>query len=206
MTQTEITEKIKEVLTKMYKLTVEELHKEVGSKLPILQLHKALKILEKGNFIEIETNESGKFYSLVKEEGIEGIDKPLKETPAKEQTVLVKLNQTGRDNTKYLFNGVEHNKGRLALAIVKEYAKKKVSYKKLLEVFPVDLTPPYGFVKPLDEALEIGKKRPRFFTKEDEQIKLSDGLYCVSNQLTKERISELIRIAEEQLGYKIKPC
>ena len=68
----------------------------------------------------------------------------------------------------------------------------------------VKLIPPYGLVKPLAEALEVSKDRARFYIKEHEVLELPDGVVCVSNQFTKNRIEKLIKIAEGSLGYRIE--
>ena len=99
---------------------------------------------------------------------------------------------------------MEYGKSRLALAIISFYVKEhKPTYKELCKVFPVNLIPPYGLVKPKKEALEMSKNRARFFIKDHEIIELPDGSVCVSNQFTKDRIEKLIRIAEDDLGCEI---
>jgi hypothetical protein len=58
-------------------------------------------------------------------------------------------------------------------------------------------------ISPKAAAMEVSKDRARFFLKDHELIELPDGPICVSNQFTKDRIEKLIRIAQEDLGYKI---
>lgn len=114
---------------------------------------------------------------------------------------------TGRDLTKYSFNGLEElSKGRLALAVIRSIAvtNPKIKLKELVEVYPDTLVPPYGVIKPKKEALEISKGRPRFFIKQEEMVKLADADICVSNQWTTERINEFISISKKKFGLKIK--
>lgn len=113
----------------------------------------------------------------------------------------------GRDLTKYTFNGLtDLSKGRLALAVIRHIGEThtKLKLKDLLEKFPDTMVAPYGVIKPKKEALEISKGRPRFFIKQEEMVKLSDGDICVSNQWTAERINEFISVAKKEYGLKIK--
>jgi len=141
--------------------------------------------------------------SAPEQEEEEEEEEEKEETPKSTKDKFV---QGGRDLTKYKFDGQEGlSKGRLALAIIKKYAKeKKPSYKAALELFPHTLVPPYGLIKTVKEAKEISKERARFFIKDDELVKLKDEVVAVSNQWTKERIDKLISIAKKQLGYSIK--
>jgi hypothetical protein len=115
------------------------------------------------------------------------------------------IKQSGRDLTTYKFLDNEYNKGRLAHAIISEFAReKKPSFKALVELFPDLIVRPYGVVKPIKEAKEMSKERQRFFIKPEEEIKIRDCNIAVSNQWTVERIQQVISIAKKQLGYKIK--
>ncbi len=169
------------------KLTANEIQELIPFDIAMIQIHKAIKTLKEGKFMKEELSLDLKYYSMVK------------------QKTKVNIDKGGRDVSKYKFNGVEYGKSRLALAIISFYVKKnKPTFKQLCDVFPVKLVPPYGLISKKKEALEVSKDRARFFIKEHEQIKLPDGLICVSNQLTKDRIDKLIKLAQESLGYEIK--
>jgi hypothetical protein len=76
-----------------------------------------------------------------------------------------------KDLSKYLYRGESYNKGRLALAVIKDYVYKnpKISLQSLKVVFPYKL-------ETLSIALaENSKGYMRYFTKEDDIIILKDG-------------------------------
>tara|TARA_R110001592_G_scaffold88299_10_gene260064 strand:+ start:1202 stop:1777 length:576 start_codon:yes stop_codon:yes gene_type:complete len=190
MKNDEVIKLVLELYTEHTKLTAKEIHELIPDKIAIIQIHKAIKTLKEQKMFKEELSLDLKYYSLIGS---------VPEKPTK-----VNVDKGGRDVSKYKFNGQEYGKSRLALAIISSYVKKnKPSYKQLCEVFPMDLTPPYGFIKPKEEALEVSKQRARFFIKEHEVLELSDGPVCVSNQFTKDRVEKLIRIAEDDLGFKI---
>lgn len=191
MKMDKLIEEILKVLDKKGKVTPAEIQYELKEDVVMIQIHRALKKLTTDKIVEVEEVENNKFFFLKQKN--------------KAKSTSVNVDKGGRDVTKYKFNGVEYGKSRLALAIISSYVKKnKPTYKQLCEIFPIDLTPPYGFIKSKEEALEISKHRARFFIKEHEVLELSDGLFCVSNQFTKDRIEKLIKIAEEELSYNIK--
>lgn len=172
------------------KLTASDIQELIPEKIAIIQIHKALKTLQEQKMMKIELSLDLKYYSLI--------------GSMPEKPTSVNIDKGGRDNTKYKFNGIEYGKSRLALAIISFYVKKnKPTYGQLCEIFPIKLIPPYGFIKPKAEALEVSKDRARFFIKEHEVLALPDGPVCVSNQFTKDRIEKLIKIAQDDLGYKI---
>lgn len=183
-------EEILKVLDKKGKVTPAEIQYELKEDVVMIQIHKALKKLETDKIVEVEEVENNKFFFLKQKN--------------KAKSTSVNVDKGGRDVTKYKFNGQEYGKSRLALAIISHYVKKnKPTYKQLCEIFPIDLTPPYGFIKPKEEAIEISKHPARFFIKEHEVLELSDGPVCVSNQFTKDRIEKLIKIAKDKIGYMI---
>ena len=123
----------------------------------------------------------------------------------KTEKVTKPKKKAGRDMTTYQFNGNTYNKGRLAHAVITQYAKeKKPSLKTALELFKDEIVPPYGLIKEIKEARKLSKPYQRFFIKPEEEIKLRDCSIGVSNQWTPDRIEALITIARKQLGYKIK--
>lgn len=100
--------------------------------------------------------------------------------------------------------GETYNKGRLALAIVRQFATSKTSFAQVIKQFPTDLVKPYGFVVKIELARKLSNPRPRFFLKDTEVIKIKDATIAVSNQLDSARIKAIITIAKKELGYNIK--
>ena len=113
---------------------------------------------------------------------------------------------TERDNSKFLFNGIEMNKGQLVRSVVAQYVADNAgtTFKKLKEVFPDTLLKRFGIFQDEERAREIsGKKYDRYFFKEEHVIKLKDKNIVVTNQWTAENLKPFLEVAK-QLGYEIK--
>jgi hypothetical protein len=119
-----------------------------------------------------------------------------------------------KDYTKYNFKGDIYGKGRLVLAVLKDYveSKPKVKYSQLKKVFPNSLG---GTSKGSNvfitekEAIEIYQKNrenphARHFINPDEIIQLVDGAIAVSNQWGKGNIERFINYCNNVLKIKIK--
>ena len=110
-----------------------------------------------------------------------------------------------RDKTRYMFNGNIYLKNRLVLAIVKDYVSNNLSItsKELKTVFDKSLQGSIGVVE--DEMIAKQRKdyQVRFFSKDDEIIRLTDGNMFVCSQWGILNIVNFIKRAE-QLGYKIE--
>ena len=122
-----------------------------------------------------------------------------------QETVVTKT--TERDNSKFLFNGIEMNKSQLVRSIVAHYVAQNqgITYKKLKEIFPDTLLKRFGIFQDEEKAREIsGKKYDRYFFKEEHVIKLKDKRLVVSNQITATNLLPLLDVAKNQLGYDIK--
>jgi hypothetical protein len=208
--------KVAQILIKKKAVTVKELNE--STQVPNLQLYSILSNLVKSGAVKLDELDGKKSYSLIDAGKLGGEQSETPDAKAgKKQTgkvlevepVVEKIDsktkkKSSRDLTIYHFNGTEYNKGRLALAIITQYAKdKKPSFKTALQMFPDEIVKPYGVIRSVKEAKEASKIRPRFFLGEDNEVKLRDGNICVSNQFTKERIDQIIVIAKT-LGYKIK--
>ncbi len=113
---------------------------------------------------------------------------------------------SGRDFTKYTYNGRKYGKGRLVLAVVSEYVRVNdgLSYEDLNEAFPKHLQGSHGVFRDLDGALEIYKKegRKRFFIDTEDSIQLSDGSIAVCTQWGTRNINKFIDAARN-LGLEI---
>ena len=112
-----------------------------------------------------------------------------------------------RDYTKYEFKGERYGKGRLVLAVIKDWVatKKPQNIETLKESFPQDIARNGTFALLNEDLLRRGKVKSRHFTKDEDHISLSDGTcYVVSNQWKKgERHARFLKIARG-LGYSIK--
>ena len=112
-----------------------------------------------------------------------------------------------RDYTKYEFKGEQYGKGRLVLAVIKDWIeiKKPQNIETLKESFPQDIARNGTFALLNEDFLSREKVKSRYFTKDEDRISFSDGTcYVVSNQWKKgERHQRFVEIARE-LGYAIE--
>jgi hypothetical protein len=110
-----------------------------------------------------------------------------------------------RDTTRFIFEGNVYLKNRLVLAVIQAYVRDNpnVSKSELKQIFSKSLQGSIGVV----ELSEIAHLRPdytvRFFTKEDEIIRLLDGDVYVCSQWGILNIPNFIKFAT-QLGYSIE--
>jgi hypothetical protein len=220
------TEKAREVIIQALKekttVTAHEINTVSKGSIIFVQIYAVMNALIKDGAVQVNESEGKKQYTLVDAEKLKDNVEPApvtkteqpKETPDKEEKekkeekaekVTKPKKKAGRDMTTYQFNGNTYNKGRLAHAVIAQYAKeKKPSLKTALELFKDEIVPPYGLIKEIKEARKLSKPYQRFFIKPEEEIKLRDCSIGVSNQWTPDRIEALIAIARKQLGYKIK--
>jgi len=217
------TEKAREVIVQMLKekttVTAHEINTASKGSIIFVQIYSVMNALIKDGAVQMNENEGKKHYTLIDAEKLKDeIDfapvtkteqtrvAPVKEKEEEQTEKVTKpKKKTGRDMTTYQFNGNTYNKGRLAHAVIAQYAKeKKPSLKTALELFKDEIVPPYGLIKEIKEARKLSKPYQRFFIKPEEEIKLRDCSIGVSNQWTPDRIEALITIARKQLGYKIK--
>ena len=217
------TEQVREVIIATLKekttVTAHEINATSKGSIPFVQIYSVMNALIKDGAVQMKENEGKKHYTLVDAEKLKDVIEPspvtkteqTKATPVKEgkeeqtEKVVKPKKKAGRDLTTYQFNGNSYNKGRLAHAVIAQYAKeKKPSLKTALELFKDEIVPPYGLIKEIKEARKLSKPYQRFFIKLEEEIKLRDCSIGVSNQWTPDRIEALITIARKQLGFKIK--
>jgi hypothetical protein len=88
---------------------------------------------------------------------------------------------TGRDYTKYIFNGQKYGKNRLVLAVIKDYVEKNstLTYSQLKSKFPDTLQGRETFTTEIDAKQ---KKDRRNFIEPDELITLADETIAISTQ------------------------
>lgn len=215
MKTAELIHLITELLSANGNLTVEEIQARIEEAPALIQVRSAIKTMMMTGAIKLEERDSQKYYALVSKKSKSSLNEEIVTTPtvveepAEEETKPKRSAQsTGRDLTKYKFNGeTDLSKGRLALAIIQKQPKrKKAKMKTLLQLFPDEIVRPYGVIKERKEAEQMSKDRKRFFINpEGEIVTLKDGTeICVSNQWTSERINLVIQIAKKQLGFDIK--
>lgn len=214
------TEQVREVIIKALKerktVTAHEINADSKGSIIFVQIYTVMNALIKDGTVRMNEVEGKKQFTLIDEEKIKDVvavapetkteqTKELGEKEEKTEKVTKPKKKAGRDLTTYQFNGETYNKGRLAHAIIAQYAKeKKPSLKTALELFKDEIVPPYGLIKEIKEARKLSKPYVRFFIKPEEEIKLRDCVIAVSNQWMPSRIEALIAIAKKQLGYKIK--
>lgn len=132
----------------------------------------------------------------------EGIDP----SPSHEETDQVVPND--RDIKKYDFNEQTYGKGRLVLAIVKEYTSNNphTSFNELLEIFPKNIQGSTGVFSHQEDAQDIYERtgHKRHFIKPNELIQLSDCVIAVSAEWGRSNINNLIQQAQS-IGYTISP-
>jgi len=185
MKHEELTEKVKDIMASQEEMTAQEIHAQIEG-VAIIQIHRVLKELINKRKAVLIQQEKVKKYALI-------------------EHTNVRIDKGGRDVSTYTFQGEQLRKGRLALRIIQRFvSENKAGIKEIHELFPNEIVRPYGFVQPLKEAKKISGKRDRFFMKEQDQISTPEGPVCVSNQITKERVEQVIKIAQESLGYDIQ--
>ncbi|WP_052085799.1 PD-(D/E)XK nuclease family protein [Clostridium sp. HMP27] len=110
--------------------------------------------------------------------------------------------KSNKDYGKYLFNGNKYGKGRLVLAVIKEYVKSKnPTFDELKHTFSDNIQGSSGVLQTLEDA--ENKDLKRFFMKPDEILVSSDNIeFVVSNDWGKPNIDRFIKVAVEQ-GFEI---
>ena len=110
-----------------------------------------------------------------------------------------------RDTTRYMFEGNVYLKNRLVLAVVQKYVKENpsVARAELKQIFSKSLQGSIGVVENVEIATLRHDCDVRFFTKDNEIVRLHDGDMYVCNQWGVLNIPNFIKAAE-QLGYNIE--
>jgi len=112
-----------------------------------------------------------------------------------------------KDTTRYLFKGNAYGKGRLVLAVVKEYVREnpEVSASELTLTFDKTLQGgSFGVVRELEEAKAVYRDyQRRFFAAPDEVIHTASGDCVVCSQWGKSNINDFIKRAS-QLEFEIE--
>lgn len=207
MKKQEAQELMLKIIKEKGKVSPQDINQASKNKIPLVQIYGIAKELVDEGAIILEQKDDLKTYSLAEGKKKNTPQEKDEKTDEKEHaTSQGKPAKTGgRDMTKYKFNGTEYNKGRLAHAIIAAYAKeKKPTLKQALALFPDELVRPWGLIKPVAEAKAMSTKYARFFIKPEEEIKLKDCSICVSNQMTPDRLANILSIAKKELKFSIK--
>ncbi|USE83973.1 hypothetical protein [Acinetobacter tibetensis] len=116
----------------------------------------------------------------------------------------IQKNLNNRDYSKYLFNGLELNKRKLVLELIKTHIKNNniLSFEDLLFDFPQELRKGRKMYKRYDEVIQTNDKN-RYFSEVDEILNLNDGKFVISNQWGAGNIQAILDRADE-LGYEIE--
>lgn len=151
-----------------------------------------------------ETKENKQPLSTV---GAKTVDPAEKKKKEDEELELGPKSQSGRDFSKYSFNGVSGlSKGKVVLAICKQYVKDnpKTTLAKMQEVFQSkEIQPRYGIIVEISLARKTTvNKTERYFFKEADIIKVGNQKAVVTNQWALFTLTPFLKIAKE-LGYKV---
>ena len=198
--------------------------KEGNEKISDIMLRKAVKDLQEEGVITANDEDGGYTFTgsakkgaakeekktdkreAVKAEAVK-VEAPKKEEKNEEETDLGPKTPSGRDNSRYTFNGEKSlPKGKLALAICKQYVKDnpKTTLAKMQEVLKSkDIQPRYEVIEEISKAKKHTiNNRERFFFKEADVIKIGNQKAVVTNQWALFTLTPLLKIAKE-LGYKV---
>ena len=113
-----------------------------------------------------------------------------------------------RDFTKYQFNGQVYGKGRLVLAVLKDYvSRKQPTLTQLRDAFPADIQGRKGLFcteEEYNEKLKISDDvTKRYFNKEDEKLSVQGQKILVSTQWGEGNISQFVE-QSKALGIHIE--
>ena len=111
-----------------------------------------------------------------------------------------------RDTTKYIFKNNQYGKGRLVLAVVKDYVANNpnVTYEGLLNIFPKDLQGSTGVFNKLEAVQKKFENKPHKRHFMSDVISLMDCNIVVSSEWGASNINSFIEQAREN-GLTIEP-
>jgi hypothetical protein len=119
------------------------------------------------------------------------------------------ISNSGRDYTKYTFNGERYPKNRVVLEVIRQFLKDnpKITYDELSDVFPAAYFSQgsKGVFTKYENALRIQKSdRKRHFLEKDEILETYDGIrIAVSTQWAKDLNFDKFLEKARTLGYHI---
>lgn len=115
-----------------------------------------------------------------------------------------KRSKDSKDHTKYLFNSIVYNKGKLVQAVLAEYVRKHLDTYANIEYKVEGGNVCYpSLIRPINAIKE--NEKCRYYTKDELLIKTSDNIrFAVCHEWHKENIKHFIAWAEKQ-GFEITP-
>jgi hypothetical protein len=214
-------------------MTIEEAQKTICQELAILPRQSAQELCEKTGVIQLmvyKALKAGVKAGSLKEEVIEEVKRytvidateettdvdqadeesiPVEKPKAEEKQQRIPVPTAGRDTTKFIFNNQPYSKSGCVLAVLMDYVKnKQPTFEQVKEAFPDSIVGRFGVVNKLNGeggAKELSPDRPRYFMKDDQLLKTSDGVFiAVCNQWTLQRFVDFMEAAAK-VGMKIKP-
>jgi len=112
-----------------------------------------------------------------------------------------------KDYSKFIFNGQEHNKGRLVNAVIKHYVESNpaTTFAELKTKFPDKIQGSFGVFDAKTKAEDIYQRwgHKRHYVNPDEEIKLKDETIATCTQWNPENIKQFLNQANI-LGLKIE--
>jgi hypothetical protein len=116
-----------------------------------------------------------------------------------------KFKYLSKDFSKFIFHGLEFNKGKLVNAVIRYYIENNpmTSFAELKQKFPNSIQGSFGVFDTKDRANDIFQRgHKRHYIKPEEEIKLIDETICTCTQWNTENIKTFINHANI-LGIKI---
>ena len=121
--------------------------------------------------------------------------------------ISIKNKGKQKDYTHYRLNGCgNYGKGRLALAIVKQFVKDNphLSFYYIKNSVPLDIEE-YSEIKKWKETAPDSRKETRWFEDEGDLMVSADGVtFAFTTQIGRGNIGKMIEFGEKQ-GYTIEP-
>lgn len=118
-----------------------------------------------------------------------------------------KFKYLSKDYSKFMFQGLEYNKGRLVNAVIRHYIDNNpmTTFAELKQKFPNSIQGSFGVFDTKSAAEEIFQRwgHKRHYIKPDEVIKLVDEAICTCTQWNPENIKAFLNQANG-LGLKVE--
>ncbi|MFV0289302.1 MAG: hypothetical protein ACK5IJ_00165 [Mangrovibacterium sp.] len=119
-----------------------------------------------------------------------------------------KFKYGSKDFSKFRFNGISYNKGRLVNAIIKKLIEDRpqITFSELKQIFPDKIQGSMGVFDLKEKAEEIYERtnRIRYYIKPDEVIQLADNtIISTSTKWNAENIKTFIEQAKRE-NYNIE--
>lgn len=199
--QIEKQEREKRVKEYINELTTEKGKQLIGELL-------AQKLCSEGYTAEnIENIIQGIEISVYKKKQVSNTTKELEKAKTNIKTNLKEKGTYNLDHTHYKLNGKGYyGKGRLALAIVKQFVKENphLSFYNIKSAVPLSIKT-YSEIQNWKKTVNDIHKEKRWFEDQEELMTSSDGItFALTTQIGKGNIGRIIEFGEE-LGYEIEP-